>query len=84
MNATIAIFHVELGWTSTDVSLFIPVTFKMTVYACYEDVVSEIEFTALVEQRVLDVGLDYVGFIGAVWPFLFNFYDAFYLLEINA
>ena len=67
-----------------DVSVFVPVAFDDSVDGGHHDVVAEVEFPAVVEKRSLDVGLDYVGAIAAVWVLLALLKDCLDLLESEA
>jgi hypothetical protein len=43
---------------------------------------TEIEFSILIKEWLLDVGLDYVGSEAAVVVYFFVFYVVFYLFEV--
>jgi hypothetical protein len=70
-----------LGGGSTNVALAIPITFKDTIDGSKHHVMSEIEFTFVVEEGFFDVGLDDVGTISAIIIFLFGFKYCFDLLK---
>ena len=55
----IQILQAELFARSSYISFFIPVSFQDSVYSRYQDVASDIEFTLAVEERILEVLLDY-------------------------
>lgn len=53
----------ELEWLTAcpDISLFIPVSFENSIYACEEDVMADVEFAIVVKEGLIYVGLDYIS-----------------------
>lgn len=53
----------ELEWFTAcpDISLFIPVSFENSIYACEEDVMADVEFAIVVKEGLIYVGLDYIS-----------------------
>ncbi len=79
MNWLFRIIEFVLWWRGSYVACFVPVAFDAAVDAADEEIVSDVKFSFFVEEGFFDVGLYDIGFIGAIWPFLFIFYDLFYL-----
>lgn len=50
------------GFTAcANVTLFIPVSFENSIYACEEDVMADVEFAIVVKEGLIYVGLDYIS-----------------------
>lgn len=64
--------------------MFVPIAFDDSVDGGHHDVVAEVEFPTIVQQRPLDVGLNYEGAIATVWVLLSLLYDCLDLLESQA
>lgn len=68
-----AIFGRVLERCGSDIAELVPIAFDDSVYGSYHHVMAEVEFSALVEEGFLEVGLDYVGFVVAVFVAFFAF-----------
>lgn len=67
-----------------DIAVFVPIPFDDSVYRGHHNIVAEVKFPAVVQQRPLDVGLHDEGAIAAVWVLLSLLDDCFDLLESQA
>lgn len=76
-----SIFDVVLAWSSSDISISIPITFHFTIVASYCHVVSYIKFSSLVKKWPLNVLLNNKCPISSIWVTLFWFKSIFYLIQ---
>lgn len=79
MNSWLIIIQGIWIRSSSNISLLIKVPAYFTLDWCDHQVVTEIEFSILIEEWLLDVGLDDVGSEAAVVVYFFVFYVVFYL-----
>ena len=60
------ILGAKLVGARTEITLLVPIPFEGAVDTCEEDVMSDVEFSLVVEKRFLDIFLNYEGSVGAV------------------
>lgn len=50
------------GFTAcANVTLFVPISFENSIYACEENVMADVEFAVVIEEGFVYVGLNYIG-----------------------
>lgn len=58
MYLWLEVIDIELVWRGTDVAILVPICECNTIKIGYEHVMSEVEFTRIVEEWTIDVKLD--------------------------
>jgi hypothetical protein len=63
------------------VPVLVPITLDMTVKTGDHNVMTDIELTPLVKQRMFDIALNYECLGTSIWIFLFSFDDVLNFLQ---
>ena len=78
----VGVAQLELVAAGADVALVVPVAAHLAVEAHQQHVAADVELPPVVQQRPVDVLLDYEGLLRVVLPRYLSLHPAVYLLEV--
>ncbi len=74
----IQLIHIKLLWRCSDISWLIPISFNYSINGCYQQVMSNIKFSAIIEEG-FKIFLNNISFELTIFMKLFIFHQPLYL-----